>query len=136
MGRKNTYAGRRGRKKREQERRAQKKREEIERARAEETAQRDKMLKTIVPWVKELCELSEVGVIVERRVEGKFPRLSWFPMYCAEGYVARATLRIDTVAIYEVHPWNTLSTTQLKRLVRRRWKPFWPKDLLQRLAEV
>lgn len=136
MAHRSTNLGRRGRKKRKETLRLKKLMEAQQKAERTEQELRARYLKSILPWVKQMCALSEDGIIVEKTIVGRHPRRSWFSMYCSQGWVRGSVLGVDEVRIEEVEPWIEISSDRLKRLVKKDWHPFRPKGILQRMAEI
>ena len=132
---KGAHCGRRGRKHRKQAKRSQKQQQLNERERKEELDRRNLMLPAILSWVTKLCSRSEAGVIVQRHIQGKYPRQMSFIAYCVDGRVTSSLMGVEKFTVREVQPWSDMSPSQLKLLVRRHWKPFWPKNILQIIAD-
>lgn len=131
--------GRRGRKHRKEEARAQRKRAEASKALQVEYDRRKKLIEWLQPRIAMICELSELGIAIEKRtvlLGGRLPRELYITKLTSEGHVHSSTWKVDTVEIHEVTPWIELNSTVLKRFKEADWKPLWPKNILDRLVDI
>ena len=129
------HSGRRGRKWCKQDQKVRKQQRLNKRERKIELDKRIVVARTVADWVGKLCTRSEVGIIVPRSIKGRFPREMQFTKYCPTGLVKSAVIRLDTVYIVTVQPWIEMSSSHLESIKRRHWKPFWPKNILQIIAD-
>lgn len=136
MAHRSRNSGRRGRKQVKGALREKKKRDTFAKAQQVEHERRRHFIKDIIPWVEKMCPLSEDGIIVEKTVEGRYPHPMWFAMYCAEGYILSSVIDVHEVRIGKIERWADINSDRLKRLKKRDWKPFRPKCVLQRLADI
>lgn len=137
---KNRNTGRRGRKKRKQETRRRTLHEQRVKEAAQEHAKRKQLAEWIEPRIAKLCGLSQVGIVVPKRLEllgGKYPRrLGYFMSLCPEGLIKGSVWDVDAAHIKGFTRWLDLSSTCLTTIKREDWKPVWPKSVLDRLVDA
>jgi len=139
MAHRNHQAGRRGRKFRKQEARQERKRDLKAQALRVEHDKRKKLIEWVKPIITKVCELSSVGIAIDKRTEvigDKYPRELFITKLCCEGEVNQALWDVDEIEIRNVKPWHEISSHTLAIYKEMSWKPLWPKNILDRLAEI
>ena len=137
---KGQFCGRRGKKHRSQDRKVQKQQRVNARERRIELDKRVPLITRVRPWMLQICSRCEFGLAIPRN---KLETTKQQPhMFCARGRVTRfiwiidhLTGRASYISVEAVQPWAEMSSGYLKRTVKRRWRPFKMKNILQILAD-
>lgn len=130
MSRSSSHRGRRGRKHLKQERRIAQKDELLRRERRLERERRAPLIAKIVPWMTELCRRSSCNIATDSPDD--YMRGTFF---CPEGRVLSCVVDVDTVDIRKVVPWMELSSDYLDSVMKRQWKSFRAKNVLELISE-
>lgn len=80
----------------------------------------------------ELCRRSSCGIATDVRSDHYIGHRTFF---CPEGRVDRSVIDVVNVSIERVTPWKELTTEYLVAVMKRQWKPFREKNVLEIIAE-
>jgi hypothetical protein len=136
----NRNSGRRGRKHRKQETRKRTLHEQRAKEAAQEHAKRKQLAEWVEPRIARLCEHSNVGIVIPKRIEllgGRYPRrMGYFMSLCPEGLIKGSVWDVSTVHIKGFTRWLDLSSYCLETIKKEDWKPVWPKSILDRIVDA